>query len=92
VRSALIRPRGGALSGRWAAWAAGILELVAAEPLAQRIASVADQIQEWAVEARWHAGRPATWPGCPLHPDSHPLMAAVREGRAVWICPGPVTW
>jgi hypothetical protein len=60
---------------------------VAAEPLAQRIASVADQIQEWAVEARWHAGRPATWPGCPHHPDSHPLMAAVREGRAVWICP-----
>jgi hypothetical protein len=87
VRSALIRPRGGALSGRWAAWAAGILELVAAEPLAQRIASVADQIQEWAVEARWHACRPATWPGCPHHPDSHPLMAAVREGRAVWICP-----
>jgi hypothetical protein len=42
---------------------------------------------EWAVEALWHAGRSATWPGCPQHPDSHPLMAAVRERRAVWICP-----
>ena len=33
------------------------------------------------------AGRPATWPECPQHPDSHPPMAAVLEGRAVWICP-----
>jgi hypothetical protein len=60
---------------------------MAAEPLPQRIASVADQVQEWAVEALWQAGRPATWPECPRHPDSHPLMAVVREGRAVWICP-----
>jgi len=42
---------------------------------------------EWAVEALWHAGRAATWPGCPQRPDSHPLMAAARGGRAVWICP-----
>jgi hypothetical protein len=60
---------------------------MAAEPLPQRIASVADQVQEWAVEALWRAGRPATWPECPSHPDSHPLMAAVQEDRAVWICP-----
>ncbi len=60
---------------------------MAAEPLPQRIASVADQVQEWAVEALWQVGRPATWPECPQHPDSHPLMAAVLEGRAVWICP-----
>jgi hypothetical protein len=60
---------------------------MAAEPLPQRIASAADQIQEWAVEALWHVGRAATWPECPRHPDSHPLMAAVREGRAAWICP-----
>jgi len=60
---------------------------MAAESLPQRIASVADQVQEWAVEALWRAGRPATWPECPEHPDSHPLVAAVREDRAVWICP-----
>jgi hypothetical protein len=33
---------------------------MADEPLPQRIASVADQVQEWAVEALWRAGRPAT--------------------------------
>ncbi|MGA2831110.1 MAG: hypothetical protein ABSF03_33925 [Streptosporangiaceae bacterium] len=60
---------------------------MAAEALPQRVASVADQVQEWAVEALWRAGRPATWPECPGHPHSHPLMAVVREGRAAWICP-----
>jgi hypothetical protein len=60
---------------------------MAAESLPQRIASVADQVQEWAVEALWRAGRPATWPECPEHPNSHPLTAAVQEDRAVWICP-----
>jgi hypothetical protein len=51
------------------------------------IASVADPAREWAVEAHWHAGRPATWPECPEHPSSHPLTAAVREDRAVRFCP-----
>jgi hypothetical protein len=60
---------------------------MAAEPLPQRIASVAGQVQEWAVEALWRAGRPATWPECPEHPNSHPLTAEVRDNRAVWICP-----
>lgn len=57
------------------------------EPLAQRIASVADQVQAWAVEELCRTHRPATWPECPWHPDSHPLAAMVREGRAVWTCP-----
>jgi hypothetical protein len=52
---------------------------MAAESLPQRIASVADQVQEWAVEALWRAGRPATWPECPEHPNSHPLTAAVQD-------------
>jgi hypothetical protein len=63
------------------------ISAMAAEPLAQRIASIADQVQEWAVEALWRVGRPATWPECPEHPGSHPLTAAVREDRAVWACP-----
>ncbi len=54
---------------------------------AERLASVADQVQEWAVEALWTAARPATWPECPQHPDAHPLSAVARGGRAEWICP-----
>src|SRR5262245_43989557 len=50
------------------------------EPLAQRIASVAGQVQEWAIEALWRAGRPATWPECPGHPNAHPLTATVQRG------------
>jgi hypothetical protein len=61
--------------------------VMAGESLPQRIASVADQVQEWAVEALWRAGRPATWPDCPEHPNSHPLTAAVQEDSAVWTCP-----
>jgi hypothetical protein len=60
---------------------------MAGEPLPDRIASVADQVQEWAVEALWHAGRPATWPECPEHPGSHPLAAQLRDRRAAWACP-----
>lgn len=60
---------------------------MAAELLPQRIASVADQVQEWAVEALWRAGRSVTWPECPEHPDSHPLAATVRDDHAVWLCP-----
>jgi hypothetical protein len=66
--------------------AQGVFAMIA-ESLPQRIASVADQVQEWTVEALWRAGRPATWPECPDHPNSHPLMAAVQEDHAVWICP-----
>jgi hypothetical protein len=57
------------------------------ESLPERIASVADQVQEWVVEALWRAGRPATWPECPEHRNAHPLTAAVQKDRAVWICP-----
>lgn len=60
---------------------------MAAEPLPQRIASVADQVQEWAVEELCRVHRPATWPECTWHPDSHPMAAEVRDGRAVWTCP-----
>ncbi|MGH3153182.1 MAG: hypothetical protein ACRDOB_20975 [Streptosporangiaceae bacterium] len=60
---------------------------MAGESLTDRIASVADQVQEWAVEALWHARRPATWPECPEHPGSHPLAARLRDHRAVWTCP-----
>jgi len=57
---------------------------------AMLLAHVADQVQEWAVEALWGQGEPAVWPVCPTHPDTHPLAAIVEEGDeadAVWVCP-----
>ena len=60
---------------------------MAAEPLPERVASVAGQVQEWAIEALWRAGRSANWPECPEHPNFHPLKPAVQRDRAVWVCP-----
>lgn len=54
---------------------------------ADRLASLADQVQEWAVEALWSAGAAAVWPHCPEHPNSHPLTATVVAEAAVWTCP-----
>jgi hypothetical protein len=54
---------------------------------AQRLADLADQVQEWEVEELAAQGRPATWPECPQHPRSHPLAAEERDGEAVWCCP-----
>lgn len=47
---------------------------------ADRLANLADQVQEWAVEALWLAGVSAVWPRCPEHPNSHPLLATVGVG------------
>ncbi|MGW3030812.1 hypothetical protein ACWDCB_06220 [Streptomyces sp. NPDC001178] len=54
---------------------------------AERLANLADQAQEWAVEALWSEGAPAVWPNCPAHPDTHPLTATVVADTAVWACP-----
>jgi len=57
-------------------------------PLAEQVWWLADQLQEWEVEELCQAGRSATWPQCPEHPDSHPLQPDVEgEGNAVWRCP-----
>ncbi|MEU5932798.1 hypothetical protein [Micromonospora sp. NPDC047187] len=56
-------------------------------PTVTQVVALADQVQEWAVEALWSLGCPTNWPPCPQHPDSHPLAAVVRAGRAVWVCP-----
>jgi hypothetical protein len=57
------------------------------EPRFRQVVALADQVQEWAVEALWMLGRPATWPSCPAHAASHPLAPVERAGRAVWECP-----
>ena len=67
-------------------WGQGVFA-IAGEPLAVRIAWAADQVQEWAVEELCSIGQPTNWPQCPQHPDSHPLSAVERDGRAVWTCP-----
>jgi hypothetical protein len=56
------------------------------EPLAERVVYLADQFQESEVEALWHAGRPAVWPHCPRHPNTHPLNPRLHGGAAVWVC------
>jgi hypothetical protein len=57
---------------------------------AERVAQLADQVQEWEVEELCAVGRPATWPECPEHPGSHPLEPVVTDaGAASWRCPRP---
>lgn len=54
--------------------------------VSERVASMADQVQEWAIEELW--GQASTnWPACPQHPNSHPLKATTLGGSAVWVCP-----
>ncbi len=57
-------------------------------PEPERLVHVAEQLQEWAVEALWASGSAEVWPVCPEHPDRHPLRPMVLAGRAVWACPG----
>ncbi|VXC29382.1 hypothetical protein [Nocardioides sp. AX2bis] len=54
---------------------------------ASGLARLADQVQDWVVEQLPGMHRPAVWPTCPAHPDSHPRQAVVEGGRAVWACP-----
>ena len=55
-------------------------------PAYERIAVMADQVQEWAIEELW--GQASTsWPECPHHPNGHPMKATTRGGVAVWACP-----
>jgi len=56
-------------------------------PLPERLAGLAGSLQEWEVEELAVAGRPATWPECPEHPDSHPLAPRAHGDQAVWCCP-----
>lgn len=63
-------------------------------PPEERLADIAEQLQEWEMEELAAVDRPATWPECPEHPGSHPLSPRVQDGAAVWSCPrtGHVEW
>lgn len=52
----------------------------------ERVASMADQVQDWAIEELW-SHLPTNWPPCPQHPNSHPLKATTQDAAAVWVCP-----
>jgi hypothetical protein len=54
---------------------------------AEQAVELADVLQDAEVEELNRLGRPATWPECPDHPDSHPLQPVDRGGQAVWVCP-----
>ena len=56
-------------------------------PVPDRLADLADQLQDWEVEELAAAGRSATWPECPQHPDSHPLAPQAHGDQAAWCCP-----
>ncbi|RKR86102.1 hypothetical protein BDK92_0323 [Micromonospora pisi] len=71
----------------WSPDGSGVgVSAIVAQPAPDRVAHVADQVQEWVIEELWR--RAATnWPVCPRHPDNHPLTATVRGAVAVWVCP-----
>lgn len=56
------------------------------QPLPDRLVYLADEFQDHEVQALWFAGRPAVWPHCPRHPNTHPLSPRLYDGAAVWVC------
>ncbi len=52
-----------------------------------QLVRLADLVQDVIVEELPARGRPAVWPECPDHPDSHPLQPAETDGPAMWSCP-----
>jgi hypothetical protein len=73
----------------WGSGGSGMGLFIPTERLAgERVARLAEQVQEWEVEELAAAGRSATWPECPDHRKSHPLEPVVAaDGWAVWRCP-----
>jgi len=63
------------------------ISMLSGESAVEQIVSLADQLQEVAIEALWTERLPVTWPQCVLHPDTHPLEPAVEAGQAIWRCP-----
>ena len=73
----------------WSADGTGMgLHIPTEDTAAARVARLAEQVQEWEIEELAAAARPATWPECPDHPNSHPLEPVVSDqDTAVWRCP-----
>lgn len=70
----------------WTADGAGVGVYVArAASEEERVAVIADQVQELAVKELAASGA-SNWPPCAEHPGRHPLTAAVAFSGAVWRC------
>ena len=63
------------------------VSILRADTPAERVVSMADQVQEWAWEVLWSQGAPTNWPVCPRHPTTHPMMPTVQTAMAAWVCP-----
>jgi hypothetical protein len=59
-------------------------------PAFERVAAMADQVQEWAIE-ELSGKAPTNWPRCPNHPSGHPMKPSTRDRAAVWVCPSDGT-
>lgn len=53
----------------------------------ERLTDLAQQVQEWEIDALHATSSNVTWPHCPLHPNRHPLSPESRDGLASWCCP-----
>lgn len=78
--------RAGAMLGSPDGSGWGVAVTLDQSPAAQLV-DLADQVQEWAVEELWRLGRPAVWPECPHHRNSHPLAPRLVGDTASWVCP-----
>jgi hypothetical protein len=54
---------------------------------AEAVVEIADNVQEFAIEAVWGFTGCGGWPPCPEHADERPLVAGLHNGRASWFCP-----
>jgi hypothetical protein len=91
VRDEAHEDLGGGVVSAWLGNRAGTggmgIRVLVGLPLAEQVAGLAEQVQEWEVEELAAVGLPATWPQCPDHPNSHPLAPEARDGQALWACP-----
>lgn len=76
AESALLRSADGSGMGVW---------VDTASSMADQVAALADQVQDWVVELA--DKRMTTWPQCPDHPANHPMLAVAENDCAMWVCP-----
>ena len=55
------------------------------DTVAERVAAVADLVQEIVIEELW--ARASNWPMCPAHRSTHPLQVAMTPAGPWWACP-----
>jgi hypothetical protein len=61
--------------------------LAQADGDAERVAEVADRVQQWFIETVLWTDRATNSPPCPWHRDGHPLVPRAIEAGAARCCP-----